>query len=724
MKNKVNLQYLFILPFLFLSFSNVSSQNLLTNSDFELGTLGEDTAPTGWTTAGTFQVDYNDPSSALNEPKGAANPDKWIDFDLIAGNNDSEDGGRAVGGRHRDILTSASLATITDTEYYTIYFEQSNPGLDVGGTGSTLWNGDGFYRFRLGGGNWVSGPAISVNGATGPLQWSTAKILVQAGAGTQLEVEARRSSTNSYMQIDNIIMVPECDQNDLGSTTLNNIYEDLMLCSPENTRTATCWGGEAHGNPTSCDIDAGDPSDPIAIPTFDCTVATAVTFDTPILPSNPNVLYHYWGNCSPLSPDMPIGISAKSNGYIQQMFCETDAFGLPAWPGGLSGDNGTIGFLPQASEDVGCDGFAQVGTCDCGGIGIANGGEKDSELIQIDFWMAVPEIQSQVGFRFSTNNREDAGSFFVGADLNNMCEVAFFTDGQFHDGLIDQLTGTYNIGDQLTGTCGLLWMRVRLYINDISDQFEVNPQINAGNGWVDIDQLLIEPATAADDNIAPTVGLASVTGYLIDGEFVYDDGGTWDPYGCNPVVLAGTDTGVCQDALYVELSEFNVTAQKESAVIDWTTLSEINSEKFIVERSGDGKSFSSIGEVQSKGNSNYKIDYVFNDTRPLMGISYYRLQELSLDGNRDYSKIVSVDFTNNSDIEIYPNPASDQLFWKNVTEDLSYKMMNMQGQEISSGLVNQSNEPLDLSTFSGGLYFMKIYNENNELTQIFKVFKN
>ena len=108
----------------------------------------------------------------------------------------------------------------------------------------------------------------------------------------------------------------------------------------------------------------------------------------------------------------------------------------------------------------------------------------------------------------------------------------------------------------------------------------------------------------------------------------------------------------------------------------------------------------------------------------MSGTSYYRLQEISYDGHGEYSKIVSVNFARHSDIEIYPNPASDQLFWNNVNEDLSYKMMNVHGQVTSTGLVNKSNKALDVSTLPGGLYYIKIYNQNNEMTQIIKVYVN
>ena len=453
-------------------------------------------------------------------------------------------------------------------------------------------------------------------------------------------------------------------------------------CYPETTAEADNQPGVPNTNPASCDISAGDPTEVIEVPTFDCAVATAITFETPILPSNPSVLYHYWGNCSPLSPAMPVGISPRSNGYIQQMFCETDAFGLPAFSGGLSGDNGIIDFLPQRTEDVGCNGFAEIGTCDCGGNGGANAPEKEAELIQIDFWMAVPEIQSQVGFRFSTNNREDASSFFVGADLNDMCEVAFFTDGQNHDDLVDQLTGTFNIDNQLPGTCGLLWMRVRLYINDIADQFEVNPQINAGNGWVDIDQLLIEPATSADDNTVPTVATTTVTGYLIDGEFVYDDGGTWDPYGCNPVVTT-TDPGVCNlFPLPVEFLSFNAALNDKHIALKWQTASEENNEGFEIQKSSNGRDWEILDWVKGNGTTSEINTYDYLDKTPFTGDNYYRLKQVDSDGQFEFSDIAIVRYkVSGIVVEVSPNPSPGDV---NVT------VLNPQKEKMSIDLYDSA----------------------------------
>ena len=90
------IQYLLVLSCLFLCLSNLSGQNLLTNSSFETGTLGPNTAPMYWAST---RVDYNDPSASSNMPR-IGSTHEWIEFDGMANNNDSQEGGRAIRGEN------------------------------------------------------------------------------------------------------------------------------------------------------------------------------------------------------------------------------------------------------------------------------------------------------------------------------------------------------------------------------------------------------------------------------------------------------------------------------------------------------------------------------------------------------------------------------------------------------------------------------------------------
>ncbi len=84
-------------------------------------------------------------------------------------------------------------------------------------------------------------------------------------------------------------------------------------------------------------------------------------------------------------------------------------------------------------------------------------------------------------------------------------------------------------------------------------------------------------------------------------------------------------------------------------------------------------------------NSTYRIDYAAYDSRPLSGISYYRLKQTDFDGAFEYSNIVSV-FNGNEAVQLI-------------------KVINILGQEVE-----QNTKGLVILVFSNG-ETLKIINE-------------
>ena len=84
--------------------------------------------------------------------------------------------------------------------------------------------------------------------------------------------------------------------------------------------------------------------------------------------------------------------------------------------------------------------------------------------------------------------------------------------------------------------------------------------------------------------------------------------------------------------LPVELLRFEANCDDGRVHLAWSTTSEQGSSHFMIERSSDGDSYSTIGQVQAAGQSVSLIDYAFWDERPL-GSAYYRLQLVDLDGS-------------------------------------------------------------------------------------------
>jgi hypothetical protein len=72
-------------------------------------------------------------------------------------------------------------------------------------------------------------------------------------------------------------------------------------------------------------------------------------------------------------------------------------------------------------------------------------------------------------------------------------------------------------------------------------------------------------------------------------------------------------------------------------------------------------------------------------------------------------------------VEIYPNPASDVMFVNLISfeQQTQYQIVDQIGATIATGTMLSNNESIDLSTFSDGVYFIKIVNSKQTLVKRF-----
>jgi hypothetical protein len=167
--------------------------------------------------------------------------------------------------------------------------------------------------------------------------------------------------------------------------------------------------------------------------------------------------------------------------------------------------------------------------------------------------------------------------------------------------------------------------------------------------------------------------------------------------------------------LPIELTAFTGTYTNNAVRLDWTTASEKNNDFFELLRSTDGTNFEVIATLDSKapyGNSNYIINYEYNDNEPLGGIIYYQLKQTDYDGTTSLSKIVSVEVPEQLIIsEFRPNPAKNDVLVKVSTvknTDIQFALVSIDGRIVfeqnynfTKG-VNTIN--LNLNGLSSGTY--------------------
>ncbi len=173
----------------------------------------------------------------------------------------------------------------------------------------------------------------------------------------------------------------------------------------------------------------------------------------------------------------------------------------------------------------------------------------------------------------------------------------------------------------------------------------------------------------------------------------------------------------------VLLSSFSVHKEAQTALLSWSTAEEVNSERFEVEHSLNGKNWQMIGKVAAKVNSNDKQWYSFTDVNPANGSNLYRLRMVDRDGTFDYSRVKSLEFDITIETAMYPNPVAERLLLK--TDDLKkisrVELFNTMGVAVIQS-DTMPNIGLDVKNLPTGLYVVKVTRTNGS-TDTFKVLK-
>jgi hypothetical protein len=170
-------------------------------------------------------------------------------------------------------------------------------------------------------------------------------------------------------------------------------------------------------------------------------------------------------------------------------------------------------------------------------------------------------------------------------------------------------------------------------------------------------------------------------------------------------------------ALPVTLISFTATkisreVEGSTALLNWQTSSETNSDRFAIERSPDGKKWMNIGNVTANGDMNTSSWYSFPDKKPMDGENLYRLKMIDRDGSFTFSRIQSVDF--DAQISFYPNPVKDLLKIKGATTG-KVQLINNAGKVVfSSG--NIPTEGIDMVNLSAGVYLIRITHKDGSST--------
>lgn len=166
--------------------------------------------------------------------------------------------------------------------------------------------------------------------------------------------------------------------------------------------------------------------------------------------------------------------------------------------------------------------------------------------------------------------------------------------------------------------------------------------------------------------------------------------------------------GTLTTPLPVVYTRQNLFNSSTEIIYYWTTSQETNNHHFDIEKSTDGVFWAKIGEQKGAGTSYENNDYSFVDKHPIQGVNLYRLKQVDIDGNYEYSPIQSSYWdTPEFDVQIYPNPTNDKIHIAGVVN------ADMKIVSLSTGKVvinKKVTDEVSLSELPSGIYYIELSN--------------
>lgn len=302
--------------------------------------------------------------------------------------------------------------------------------------------------------------------------------------------------------------------------------------------------------------------------------------------------------------------------------------------------------------------------------------------------------------------------FVFNSRLNSTGSIS--TSGSFlNSNSTSDISGSVAVGyDFRNMNFGTLILRTNTAMTVNGFFFNVGTLITEGGVCINV----------AADFFNPEIGMVIGDGHISAG-FNITNNGAWDVNTgwCATVSSFGMPTAptcITCGPLPVSLASFDAIYQLESRDVRlvWNTASEVNNERFVIERSLNGADFTAIGEVESEFVTGKEGHYEWTDASPAEGINYYRLRQIDRDGRGQYLETTKVYVSASAKTEflVYPNltdgPVNYQLALSQESAS-ELEVLDLMGRVIlqqSSASAETHLGSLDLSHLDSGSYLVRI----------------
>jgi len=201
--------------------------------------------------------------------------------------------------------------------------------------------------------------------------------------------------------------------------------------------------------------------------------------------------------------------------------------------------------------------------------------------------------------------------------------------------------------------------------------------------------------------------------------------------GGNDDIYIGATT-VTYSSGVLPVTGLNITAQLQNGTpqVSFTTLTEINTSIFEIEKSTNGSDFKTIAKLNAAGNSLLKQTYTYSDVTPGAAVVYYRVKATDKDGTITLSNVFTLRTSSSvSKVSVFPNPVTNQINIETAAAGTYFvELFSNDGRKVASQKFQNAtgvmNLPLNRSAIVAGTYQLKVTQAENNQSSITKILVN
>jgi hypothetical protein len=203
-------------------------------------------------------------------------------------------------------------------------------------------------------------------------------------------------------------------------------------------------------------------------------------------------------------------------------------------------------------------------------------------------------------------------------------------------------------------------------------------------------------------------------GDTIRDEYAIGDGIHLNPAGHSILKGKVLEKNLFFSVVPVVFGELKASSKESGVLLQWKTFRESSNRQFLVQHSKDGMDFSTIPTVEGTLNSSGTIPYSATDNHPYQGENYYRVIAESVQQQKEFSNIVSVNF-NKSTHNIANVTAINGIvkisFSEKLEKPATAMILDASGKLISKTSIAAGSMPalnISIQHLSAGKYFLQI----------------